>query len=64
MSQLFCSILGQDAFQPRDRIPRTPAKTDDGKNSSVVFDFVQFEGQFYCSLLLLLQPGGFVVLKA
>ena len=29
---------GQDAFQPRDRIPRTPAKTESsGKNDFIVF---------------------------
>ena len=28
---------GQDAFQPRDRIPRTPAKTEpSGKNGFIV----------------------------
>lgn len=35
-----CSISGQDAFQPRDRIPRTPAKTDSGENCLVVFYFI------------------------
>lgn len=29
---------GQDAFQPRDRIPRTPAKTEPtGKNGFILF---------------------------
>ena len=36
--------LGQDAFQPRDRIPRTPAKTEpSGKNGVIVLSVVKCE---------------------